>query len=60
MDKEQIISEYFSNLAKKRKNPYTPFKDKDYAKKMAQKSVEARRKNREAKEAAASENKSES
>lgn len=55
MDKEQIISEYFSNLAKKRKNPYTPFKDKDYAKKMAQKSVEARRKNREAKKTTTSE-----
>jgi len=49
--KEEIISQYFSELAKKRKNPYTPFKDKAYAKEMARKSVETRRRNREANKA---------
>lgn len=41
MNKKQL-SKYMSELAKKRKNPYTPFKDKDYAKAMSQKAAEKR------------------
>ena len=36
-DEKQIISNHMSRLAKKRKNPYLPFKDKDYASKMGKK-----------------------
>jgi len=35
---------YFSELAKKRKNPYLPFKDPEYAKKMSALAVLARAK----------------
>lgn len=35
-------SAYFSELAKKRKNPYLPFKDKVYAKQMSDKAQEKR------------------
>jgi len=38
------ISKYMSDLAKKRKNPYTPFKDKEYAKAMSKKAAEKRQK----------------
>lgn len=37
-------SKFFSEIAKKRKNPYRPFKDDpEYAKKMSAKAAEARK-----------------
>lgn len=46
-DKKEVspeISQYFSDMAKKRKNPHFPFKDKDLARKAAKLGVEAKRK----------------
>lgn len=42
------VSEYFRNLRKKVKNPYLPFKDRDYAKLMSRRAVDARQKAKEA------------
>lgn len=47
MIKKQIDpkrSEYFRELRKQVKNPYLPFTDIEYAKKMSKKAVEARKK----------------
>lgn len=41
------VSKYFSELAGKRKNPYLPFKNSDYAKRMSARAVAARRRQRE-------------
>lgn len=40
-------SEYYSNLAKQRKNPYLRFKDPKLAKEASLKGVEARKRKRE-------------
>jgi hypothetical protein len=39
-------SKFYSDIAKKRKNPYLPFKDKEYAKAMSKKAAEVRKQNK--------------
>ena len=42
---DPAVSKYFSELSKKRKNPYLPFKGKEYAKAMSKKAKDAKKEN---------------